>query len=257
MQRSFSVGYKVGKNSMKKQTLFIFVCLQTLDIIAGTMQEAFLKGNAAYLVGNSADALKLYQSIEPKGPAVWYNMGNCYYRMAQYPEAIIHWRYAQKDVSWRDWTTLESRIVQSYEALGMVREQSFVSRMHTWVMRVMSLFSLLILQLIFLLCWLMLLFILPRLLLQSRYYMIILLSMASIFFGVLCFLKYRDQEYPYGIVTKNSISVYAGPGSDYARLTEAKMLDKVRVYQHRDGWLKVQVDQLGYGWIQDADLAMI
>ena len=70
-------------------------------------------------------------------------------------------------------------------------------------------------------------------------------------------LKYRDQEYPYGIVTKNSISVYAGPGSDYARLTEAKMLDKVRVYQRRDGWLKVHIDQFGYGWIKFADLAML
>ena len=242
---------------MKKQMICTFMMLHTLIMVAGNVQESFLKGNAAYLAGTIDAALKLYQSMESKGPAVFYNIGNCYYRMGNYPEAIVHWRRAQKNVSWSEFTTLETYIAQAYEALGMAHDLSFMSRMQTWVSRVVSLFLLVVLQLLFLFCFIALLLLVPRIHGHRRYYIMVVLSILAIFSGIACINKYRDQQYPYGIVTKNSISVYAGPGSDYARLTEAKMLDRVRVYQSRDGWLKVHVDQFGYGWIQNADLAML
>ena len=242
---------------MKKQIIVTFVIMQVLYMSAGTMQEIFLKGNAAYLAYNIDAALKLYQSIEPKGPAVWYNMGNCYYHLGNYPQAIVHWLYARKDASWRDRKILDTYITQSYEALGIGCDQSFVMRAHTWLTNVSSLCPIFIVQLLFLLCIIGLFFSLPRLLRQSRYYSIIVLSILIIFSGIFCIIKYREQKYPQGIVTKNSISVYAGPGTDYARLAEAKMLDKARVYQIRDGWLKAYFAQFGYGWIATADLAMI
>jgi len=235
-------------------TLLIFL---SFSIDAGTLQETFLQGNAAYQSGNMDAALKLYESIEPKGPAVWYNLGNCYYHLGNYPEAIVHWSRARHDASWRDRITLDAYIAQSYEALGMVQEQVFVMRIYKWIVDIASLCSLLILQLFFLLCFFVLLFLLPRLLKQSRYFIITGLIIVTIFISVACIVTYREQKYPCCIVTKNSISVYAGPGQDYARLTEAKMLDKVRVYEQRESWLKVHLAQFGYGWIAKADLAMI
>lgn len=242
---------------MKKQILFACALVQTWCLIAGTMQEAFLKGNAAYLSGDINEALNHYKSIEPKGPAVVYNMGNCYYRLNNYPEAIVQWRRAQKDASWQDFDKLEGYISQAYQVVGVDHETSIFTRIQTWVARCGSLCSLFILQILFLCCLFTLFVALPTLLKQARYYTMIILIVSTfcvIFIGV---VTYRNQEYPYGIVTKNSISVYAGPGVDYARLTEAKMLDTVRVYQRRDGWLKVRVDQFGYGWIQETDLAVI
>jgi tetratricopeptide (TPR) repeat protein len=73
--------------------------VHVVRVVAGNVQEVFLKGNVAYLAGNIDGALKLYQTIDPKGPAVWYNLGNCYYRIGNYPEAIVAWRRAQKDAS--------------------------------------------------------------------------------------------------------------------------------------------------------------
>lgn len=242
---------------MKKQIVFILLMMQTLNIAAGTMQETFLKANAAYQAGNIDASLKLYQSIEPKGPAVWYNLGNCYYHMGNYPEAIVAWSRARCDASWHDRTTLDAYIAQSYEALGMGQQQSFMMLLYARILDVASICSLLLLQLLFLLCFVALLFLLPRLLRQSRYYVITIVSVITILIGLLCIVNYREQKYPQGIVTKNSISVYAGPGQDYARVTEAKMLDKMRVYESREGWLKVHFAQFGYGWVAIADLAVI
>lgn len=231
--------------------------LYTGWLVSGTMQEAFLQANAAYNAGKVQDALKLYQSINPKGPAVFYNMGNCYFKLGNYPDAIVHWRRAQKNVSSRDISTLEQYIIQAYQAQDAPYKQSLATRFHIWIIRCGSLCSLFMLQLIFL-CCLWALFILGATLIkQSRYVVLILLSVSTVAVACVGVFNYRFQEYPYGIVTKNVISVYAGPGRDYARLTEAKVLDEVRIYQKRDGWLKVRIDQCGYGWVEATDLAEI
>ena len=224
-----------------------------MSLIAGNVQETFLKGNAAYLAGNIDDAIKFYKSMEPKGPAVWYNLGNCYYGNGDYPQAIVYWSRAQKDAPWRDNTMLESYIVQAYDQLGIAHDVSLMTSMHILIKRVSALFSMFVLQILFLCCFVLLFYLLRC----KRYYIVTVLSSLVIIIGVLCIVKYREQKYPYGIVTKSSISVYAGPGQDYARLTEARMLDRVRVYESRDGWLKVKINQFGYGWIQFADLAML
>lgn len=228
-----------------------------LDIHAGNVQEIFLKANAAYIAGNINDALKQYQSIEPKGHAVLYNMGNCYYRLGDYPQAVLQWRRAQKDASLRDWATLEAYITSAYEALGTSSKKSIIDTIHTWMSRINSIFSIMLLQILFLVCWLVLCVLLPRLIRTTGYVSLVLLSIMTLLMGLCLFVKYRDQKYPLGLVSKNSISVYAGPGQDYALVTQATMLELVRVYQRHDGWLKVIIDKTGYGWIQEADLAMI
>jgi hypothetical protein len=242
---------------MTKRLLVVCALLQTGCLCAGTMQETFLKGNAAYVAGNCEEALKLYQLIEPKGPAVWYNMGNCYFRMNKFPEAIVQWSRAQKNASWRDFSMLETYIAQAYQVLGIVHEVSLLSRMQAVLVRCGAICSLIVLQLLFLCCLSIFCLLMPTLLRRSNYFFMISCIALMLCIGFVGIIKYRDQEYPWGIVTKNSISVYAGPGIDYAPLAEAKMLDKVRVYQKRDGWLKVHVDQSGYGWVQETDLAVI
>jgi tetratricopeptide (TPR) repeat protein len=240
---------------MKKWLLLMCtVGLQASSLAAGTMQEIFLQANAAYMAGKVQDALELYQSINPKGPAVWYNMGNCYNEIGNYPEAIVQWRRAQKHASWRDFSTLEQYIRQAYQAQNRAYKQSIAARGHAWIMRCASLCSVFMLQLIFL-WFLWALFLLgPALFKNSRYFLLTVLSLSTFLVACGGFYCYHFQECPYGIVTKNVISVYAGPGRDYARLTEAKVLDSVRVYQMRDGWLKVYIDQCGYGWLEKTDL---
>jgi tetratricopeptide (TPR) repeat protein len=226
-------------------------------LVAGNMQEAFLQANIAYNAGKVQAALKLYKSIEPKGSAVFYNMGNCYFKLGSYPKAIVYWRRAQKNASSRDISTLEQYIIRAYQAQNATYKQSWGARFHMSIIRCGSMCSLFILQIIFL-CCLWALFILgPTLIKQSRYIVLILLSASTVAVACVGVFNYRFQEYPYGIVTKNVISVYAGPGRDYARLMEARALDEVRIYQKRDGWLKVRIDQCGYGWVEKTDLAEI
>jgi hypothetical protein len=251
------MGYKIGKDLMKKYSILCWLAALALSMQAGTLQEHFLKANTAYDAGNISEALKEYEAITPKGSAVLYNMGNCYYQLGNHEQAILHWRQAQKDASWRDLMTLESLISLSCSAMSKVYSMSFTQRCTRAFKHMLALFSLLVFQLLFLFFWVFLPCSLPRLLHKRRYYMIACMSICMVFACFVLVVKYREINYPYGLVSKNSISVYAGPGPDYARITEAKILDEVRVCQVRGDWVKVYKDHVGYGWIKTADLVML
>lgn len=239
-----------------KKNIILFVMLCSLYVSAGTIQEKFLQANAAYQEGRVRQALALYDSIEPKGTAVYYNMGNCYFRLGDYPSAVLFWMRAQKNASWRDFSTLENEIDYAYTLLSIPRENSFVSRIALFVMRVSSLCSFLVLQMLFLMCWITLCWYLPSLYTRKRYWLLCVW-----FIGVVCLVLVMYAKHfsriPYAIVTKNSISVYAGPGHDYAPLTEAKMMDLVRIVEQRDKWYKVYVRRCGYGWVDGTEISVI
>ena len=59
----------------------------------------FDEGNAAYVEGNYEQALTLYQKVEEAGVAsasLYYNMGNTYYKMRDFPHAILYYEKAAK-----------------------------------------------------------------------------------------------------------------------------------------------------------------
>lgn len=61
--------------------------------------ELFQAGNKAYLEGNFRDALTLWKQAEEAGVddgALFYNMGNAYYRMGEPGEAILYWEKAYR-----------------------------------------------------------------------------------------------------------------------------------------------------------------
>ena len=73
--------------------------------VAGMAQQSdsytswFEEGNAAYNEGNFEQAMTTYQNIVDAGmesAALYYNMGNTYYKMKDYPQAILYYEKALK-----------------------------------------------------------------------------------------------------------------------------------------------------------------
>lgn len=76
---------------MKKLIIFGLI----LTIYSGWFEE----GNTAYLDGNYEQAITSYQKIEEAGIAsasLFYNMGNTYYKMKDFPHAILYYEKAAK-----------------------------------------------------------------------------------------------------------------------------------------------------------------
>ncbi|HML19648.1 MAG TPA: tetratricopeptide repeat protein [Candidatus Dependentiae bacterium] len=239
-----------------KKIMIMYMALCSLYICAGTIQEKFLQANVAYQEGQVQQALALYDAIEPKGPAINYNIGNCYFRLGDYAQAILFWTRAQKNASWRDFSKLDSEIDRAYALLAIPREIPFVSRIAQFFTRICSPCSLFALQILFLICWFAVCWYLPSLYRRKKYSVLSFLFVIVVSLGLLLYVKHCSCI-SYALVSKNSISVYAGPGHDYAPLTEAKILDSVRIVERRNEWYKVYIRRCGYGWVDGTEIFVI
>jgi len=93
---------------MEKTTSFVRRCC-TLTILAAALATAsasaaewdrlFLDANKLYQAGNYQEALgsysKIVQSGQESGP-LYYNMGNCYYKMSDIGRAVLHYERAKR-----------------------------------------------------------------------------------------------------------------------------------------------------------------
>ena len=77
---------------MKRYTLLILMMSAVMSMRAQAQNEQwFEQANAAYNVGNYDSAMMLYEQIlatDMESVPLYYNMGNAYYKMREYPMAI-------------------------------------------------------------------------------------------------------------------------------------------------------------------------
>lgn len=248
--------FNIRKNSIK---IFLVSCTVLVlgSIFAGTQQEAFLQAHRCYQEGNISKALELYTSMPHKGMAVLYNIGNCYYMQKNYPMAVLYWQRAQKEASLSEYKILESYIQQAHIDAGIPYNITALKRLYNIFMHLTTSISLLVWQILLLICWALLWTKSASWLYGRRYSVLILIIILFVFLSCISISYYRDQKYPKGIVTKNSISVYAGPGIDYAVLGSAKVFDSMRVYRLNAGWYLIYMSDLGYGWVSEKDFVII
>ncbi len=85
---------------MKRYTLLIYMlAVMGCAFAQNPADEWFDQANAAYNSGNYDNAIEFYQKIldaEMESVPVYYNMGNAYYKMHDYPMAIYNYERALK-----------------------------------------------------------------------------------------------------------------------------------------------------------------
>ena len=84
---------------MKKFLISFLVIFCTLQIVAKTNNSDIEAANKAYNKEKYNDAITLYNKVLEKGgiaPDLYYNIGNCYFRLANYPMAILNYERAKK-----------------------------------------------------------------------------------------------------------------------------------------------------------------
>jgi tetratricopeptide (TPR) repeat protein len=84
-----------------KQLLFILVFVLTAlhSAVSSDAGQQFTQANQAYRAGDFANAAKIYQRILDKGlksGALYYNLGNCYFKNGEFAKAILAYERAKK-----------------------------------------------------------------------------------------------------------------------------------------------------------------
>jgi len=101
-----------------------------------------LKANTLYDKKEYAEAVQVYDSIDKKEklPVVFYNKGNCFFKLGKYVDAIIYWNKALKQCFYSQRAAIIYNISAAYKKLGYTPEKTFWNRFVERLYRISSLF---------------------------------------------------------------------------------------------------------------------
>ena len=126
--------------------------------VENTHQDLFLKANLLYKSGKFEKSKDLYEKIPNKGSRVYYNLGNCFYRLDKYGYALLNWRRAEKQWGIYNKSELLENIYLLKSKLFGQKEQTtkikFFLNIKNQIVSFIKSAPLLLIQIIFFVLWL-------------------------------------------------------------------------------------------------------
>jgi len=225
---------------------FLFTCIWAFLICNGNDEELFLRANKYSEQQEWEQSLDLYKSIKQKGSLVWYNMGNCCYRLKDYAEALVYWKRSQQAASRIVYA--QSKQNQRILARQLNKEASvyWVQWFHEFFVYNLLGISLLFLQILFLFCWV-ILFFLQRYQGKKFFFAALVVMMLNGLVGLGMIVKYKQTD-KIGIVITDNANVFTGPSQEYHLLNRLNKVDQVTIQGIKPGWYKIKY-AAGTGWV--------
>jgi tetratricopeptide (TPR) repeat protein len=84
---------------MKPYLIILIILLTALTVYPSVQRDNIFKGNKAYSAGSFSTAVELYKKVVDAGyesPELFYNIGNSYFKMNDYPSAILWYERAKR-----------------------------------------------------------------------------------------------------------------------------------------------------------------
>lgn len=230
--------------------------------VLGTAQSNnwFEEGNAAYNEGDYEQALALYSNVESSGlesAELYYNMGNTYYKIKEYPMSILYYEKALKlapgDEDIR--TNLEIANLAVVDKINVL-PQSFIQRWWNgaktklsadgWAWVSVAAFALL------LLCLFAFLMARQTGLRKTGFFAGLLLFLCLTFSVIFAIENYSDQKrHDEAIIMTPTVNVKSTPSDSSIDLFVLHEGAKVRILDTMKGWNKIRIADGSLGWLQE------
>ena len=231
--------------------LLFFSMLHARDV-----EETFLQANNCYKQKDFSGARTLYEKINKKGVATWYNLGNTQYELGESVQALVCWRNAQRHVY------AEHDLEDIAYNIGVVEgELGKATPPHGWLYdflaRLIALRSLFAFQLLFLACWYAL-FVFVMRSKRSRMHTtaMVLLLLVNGVSGSVLFMKYRTHTQKKAIILAANTPLFIGPNDQYHKVGVLSRADEVSIQDEHEEWCKVCCKDT-VGWVQRGALATV
>ncbi len=239
---------------MKKLLIFIMVLFPFF--VLANKQETFLRANKCYHEGDFQEALTLYESIDKKGRAVWYNMGNCHYELADYSRALACWKRAQRGAPWKESVEIDRNMQRALKKLGKPTDERLVTRAYNFVTHATEFGSLFFFQILFFIFWYSLFLLgLVRKFGFARFAVKTISSFCVATLGVVVIVKTMEYGSFHAIVVEQT-PLFVGPNERYQRIATLTHADRVVIAERAHEWCKVRTHD-AVGWIPEKNLEVI
>jgi hypothetical protein len=234
----------------RKIVMFFTLLLLTIlvcgaDSMVASDYDGFQKAGMLYDEAQYQEALEQYYAIKERGPAVWHNMGHCFYKLQDDAQAMLCWWKADKNASWeqqeknREW---RNHVAQKYEHAGQ---------------KIKNEVPLLFLQILFLVFWFCLMALLRLLCAKrgsKRLTFCILFCMIGAVILLIAFISRRRSDNACFVIIKDAAALKIGPGNFYHVSAQAKKAERaIAVSSYRD-WCHVVLDDQRKGWVPLQDV---
>ncbi len=242
-----------------KNILYIFLLLTPVLFAQGS----FKNGNELYQKGDYNGAIRSYESIldaKQQSAEVYFNLGNCYYKLNQVAPAIYNYEKAltlkpnDKDIInnlnfAKKLTIDEIKEVPKVGFEKLVRDFTAAYHYNTWA------WISVVLAVLFLLFFLGYYF--SALTLYKRVFFVgMFIIVIAILISVLSAIFERNHyqnERP-AIIFNEMVSVKSEPKSTSSEVLELHEGTKVFVLESFDGWHKVQLTDGTEGWLEKSEV---
>lgn len=231
-----------------------------------TPTQAMQVANKEYEAGNYAEAAAIYEAILESGlahSAVYYNLGNAYFKQGDLGRAILNYRRAQSlnprdnDIA----VNLSIARVQTVDKLEAPADEglaNLVQLAEEWL----TLSEAMLLALVL---WLLMGGLAVAALLRPavRRWCGLGIGLLGIFLlaGVISMVNrsYREQNYPAGVIVAESIDVTSGPGTSEQYLVEFTLHAgaEVSLIESRAGWQRLSLPGDLQGWVPETAVEQV
>jgi tetratricopeptide (TPR) repeat protein len=229
-------------------------------MIAATGDERlFAQATMLYKQGQFDQALETYAKIIDKDRTVYFNQGNCAFKLQRYGKALLFWRRAERDWGMFGRQELDDNIALvkkiTRQGVGQQTGQGPWNALQTSAKNIKNSYisyvraiPLFMFQILFLLLWALFFMLLKWFKRNRRGIVIMFVAIIYVSAGLLLVSKYSESSRVYGIVTTQQAPLYSGPGETYQTLGSLGQAHEVIIQRESDGYYKIKAAPL-FGWI--------
>lgn len=251
---------------MKKIWFLLLILLPVLTNAQDKAMAEFSKANAAYRSGDYVGAAGIYENVLKSGlqsGSLYYNLGNCYYKMGETAKAVLAYERAKKFMPDDEDLAFNLRIAYS----GTVDKiepvpQLFYQRWWTEFLNWMKPSSWAWWSVLFL--WLAAAlsigYLYARSISSRKLTFLssgILLISATLLFVIAGCSYNAIHKQESAVIMQASITVHSSPDEKSTKLFILHAGTKIQVTDELGGWKQIRIANGNSGWVQEQSLEMI
>lgn len=233
--------------------------LLTILLGATAFDRAFDEGLAAYQNGDFNTAIDRFETLMEQGvaePALFFNLGNAYYRVGRLDAAIVSYeralQLAPTDVNIRE--NLGRAVARTERSLPKPNPPGWEQAFFFWHSDLTGTRSLFVAAVTWSLAWLVFSIRLYRPWPYLRMAGTALILVAFLFLGS-WWVKAHPQ--PFAVAAHDRVPVRYGHRPAETIRFELHRGDRVRIDDRRDGWVRVETHDGERGWTEESHLYLV
>lgn len=241
---------------------FITVTVTSIRLSPGSFQEPFNRANQLYEEGKYSEALFIYLDIKKQGAhwKLYYNIGNCYYKLNNFVRAKIYYLRAKRLEPFEPSIRKNIEIVNKRFSDKIPAEKlDFLSRT---ALRIESFISLNLVSVLFLISVFILNAFIFILLKRGKSRVILYgvsfsLVITLLIFGYHIYRTGKQNLKNTAVIVKKDTNLRSGPGENNTILFKINPGLKVKIIDRSRNWLQVSASSQVAGWMEQGSLERI